>query len=169
MPISTPQLDEVWLDRALGRWVGFARSHAVATVLVTALLSGVLGLYAARNLSFNVDPNALFSEDLRFQRAIVEFEQFFPVLTNSLLVVVDGPTPEATREAAEQLLEALDSQRDAFHRAFQPGEDRFFEQYGLLYGSLDDLDDFADHMATIQPVLARARPQTSSSAHPDQT
>jgi len=153
MPTSTPQLDEVWLDRALGRWVGFARSHAVATVLVTALLSGVLGLYAARNLSFNVDPNALFSEDLRFQRAIVEFEQFFPVLTNSLLVVVDGPTPEATREGAELLLEALDSQRDAFHRAFQPGEDRFFEQYGLLYGSLDDLDDFADHMAMLQPVL----------------
>lgn len=153
MPADPLPSDSRLLDRLLIGWVEAAARRATLTVVVMLLITAGLGVYAARNLSFNVDPNALFSADLRFQKAIVRFSEYFPVLTNSLLVVVDGPTPEATREAAARLLPALDSQREVFLRAFQPGEDRFFERHGLLYGSLDDLDNFADHMALLQPVL----------------
>lgn len=143
-----------WLTALLCSLVEAAQRRARLTVSVCLVLTVVFGVYAASNISFNVDPNAFFSEDLRFQHAIVEFEQYFPVLTNSLLVVVDGVTPERTREAAEILVPALDEQRDVFHRAFLPGEDRFFERHGLLYGTLDEVYDFSDHMVVIQPVLA---------------
>jgi hopanoid biosynthesis associated RND transporter like protein HpnN len=153
MTAPGPESEVRPLDRFLCRWADAARRRAILTLVLVTIATVGLGFYAVSHLSFNVDPNSFFSQDLRFQHAIRKFEQYFPVLTNSLLVVVDGETPEITRAAAEQLVAALDEQRELFRRAFQPGEDRFFERYGLLYGSLEDLDDFADHLALMQPVL----------------
>jgi hopanoid biosynthesis associated RND transporter like protein HpnN len=158
--VSSPTLEDPQpgdaraVDRLLCRWVALVQRRAVLAVV--AILTATIGLggYAATHIGINVDPNSFFSENLRFQKAIVEFAEYFPVLTNSLLVVVDGETPEITRAAAEALVADLDGQRQVFHRAFQPGEDRFFERHGLLYGSLEDLDDFADHMALMQTVQA---------------
>ena len=144
---------ELWIDRVLVAWVDAVRSRARTAVGITLLATLACGLYASRNLSFNVDPNALFSSDLRFQKAIVEFGRYFPVLTNSLLVVVDAPSHDAARRTAERLLPALEARRDVFTRAFLPGEDSFFATHGLLYASEDDLYDFADEMARLQPLL----------------
>ena len=95
---------------------------------------------AYRWLGFNVDPNELFSDDLRFQRMIREFESHFPQLTDSLLIVVDGDAPESVRVASEQLAARLAKRSDAFSSVYFPGEETFFEAHGLLYQSVDDLD-----------------------------
>jgi len=142
------------LARILGRVAHASERHAYLTLTAAFAITLALGSFAATRITFNADPNALFSADLRFQRAIVEFEQYFPVLTNSLLIVIDAETPEQVRRAAERLTPALDAQRQYFHRAYLPGEDRFFERHGLLYGSVEEVYDFADHMAVVQPVLA---------------
>ena len=145
--------DERLLVALLARWVDAVQRHAGASVLAILIVSIGLGGLASQTVGFNVDPNALFSEDLRFQKMISEFSRYFPVLTNSLLIVVDGTTPEGTRSAQIELADALAKRGDVFHRVFLPGEDPFFERSGLLYGSLDQLEDFADHMAMLQPVL----------------
>ena len=141
--------------RGLAFWVVGAQRRAALTVLLMAVMTAVLGFYATRSLGFNVDPNALFSADLRFQKMIREFSRHFPVLTDSLLIVVDGATPEATRDAQEALAVALATRTNVFKRVFLPGEDPFFERRGLLYGDIDELEDFADHMALFQPVLGK--------------
>ncbi len=138
----------------LCRLTGQSQRRAPLTIAVALAITLALGSFATSRITFNADPNALFSTELRFQRAILEFEQYFPVLTNSLLIVINADTPEQVRRAAEQLTPALDDQRQHFHRAYLPGEDRFFERHGLLYGSVDEVYDFADHMAAVQPVLA---------------
>ena len=112
------------LDAALCRLTEASRRRAASTLAGILILTIGLGVYAASHLSFNVDPNSFFSEDLRFQQAIREFEQYFPVLTNSLLIVVEGDTPEITRAAAEDLTRALEAQPQMFHRAFEPWEAR---------------------------------------------
>ena len=94
-----------------------------------------------------------FSEDLRFQKMIREFGRYFPVLTDSLLVVIDGDTPEATREAQQRLAAALSERVDVYTRVFLPGEEPFFESHALLYLEPDRLEEFADEMARLQPVL----------------
>lgn len=149
------------LDRMLHAWLGAVHRHTRVVLVVLAALTLGFGHYAATHLRFNVDPNSFFSEDLRFQRAIRDFARHFPVLTDSLLLVVDGETPELTRAAAERLRDDLDAQPDVFHRAFQPGEDRFFQRYGLLYGGVEELDEFADRMATLQPVLGKLAQEPS--------
>lgn len=151
-PEEDAQADAM-LTRWLCRWVAASQRHALATVALSLVATAALGLYASANLGFNADPNALFSKDLRFQRMIAEFSRYFPVLTDSLLVVVDGDTPEATREAQTELAAALEARTEAFHRVFLPGEEPFFERVGLLYGSLEDVEDFADSMALLQPVI----------------
>ena len=91
------------LTRLLCRWTDGAQGRAPWTVAAVLALTLALGAFAAARITFNFDPNSLFSADLRFQRAIVQFEQYFPVLTNSLLIVIDAETPELMRRAAEQL------------------------------------------------------------------
>jgi hopanoid biosynthesis associated RND transporter like protein HpnN len=144
---------EPLLTRLLCRWVELCQQHARSTLVLVLLTTLGLGYYASTNLGFNADPNALFSKDLRFQRMIAEFSQYFPVLTESLLIVVDGDTPEATREAQLALLDALSEHPERFNSVFLPGEEPFFERTGLLYGSVEDVEDFADSMALLQPLV----------------
>jgi hypothetical protein len=142
-----------WLARALVGWLDFVLRRRGAVLVAILLATIASGVYAGRNLGFNLDPNDLFSPELRFQRMIVEFERHFPVLTNALLVVVDGDTPESTREVADELVGRLRARPDLFTSVYFPGEEAFFESHGLLYTELDDLDTFADEMARLQPVI----------------
>jgi hopanoid biosynthesis associated RND transporter like protein HpnN len=147
--------EERLLVALLARWVDGAQRHAVLTVVLTLIASIGFGSLATRTLGFNVDPNALFSADLRFQRMIREFERYFPVLTDSLLVVIDGDTPEATRDAQERLAAALKARTDVYTQVFLPGEEPFFEHNALLYLDIDELESFSDEMARLQPVLGK--------------
>jgi hypothetical protein len=142
-----------WVALALARWVALALRNGRSVIAATLLVCVVAGFYAYRNLGFNVDPKDLFSQELSFQRMNRLFEARFPTLTDSLLVVVEGDTPEATREAAEALASRLAARSDLFGAVYFPGEESFFESHGLLYTDLDDLDTFADEMARLQPVI----------------
>jgi hopanoid biosynthesis associated RND transporter like protein HpnN len=142
------------LTRILCRWACAAHRWAWLTLGIITPLTVGFGVFAVTHLSFNVDPNALFSADLRFQKMIREFSRYFPVLTDSLLTVVDGDSIEAVRRAQVDLAEGLARRRDVFHRVFLPGEEPYFERHGMLYASVDELDEFADNMALLQPLLA---------------
>ena len=149
-----PRYDDDAVSRALARWVGFSIRHGPAVVGLIALLSALSCFAAYRWLGFNVDPNDLFSDDLRFQRMIREFEAHFPELTDSLLIVVDGEGAEPVREASDRLAALLSQRGDAFSAVYFPGEEDFFEAHGLLYQSVDDLDDLTERLASLQPLIA---------------
>jgi hopanoid biosynthesis associated RND transporter like protein HpnN len=142
------------VGRALSRWVVFCLRHGIAVVAAIAVVTAAAGFCAFHELGYNVDPNEMFAKDLRFQRMIETFSEHFPVLTNSLLVVVEAETPEVSREAADALAERLAARRDAFRTVYFPGEESFFESHGLLYSDVDVLDDFASRMARLQPAIA---------------
>ena len=127
--------------------------HGTWVILGSTLVSLTLGFYAWRNLGFDVDPNHLFDEDLPFQQRILRFSEHFPVLTNSLLVVVDGETPDAVRDAADALAAALAARGDRIADVYFPGEESFFEAHGLLYLDVDDVESFSDELIAVQPAL----------------
>lgn len=120
----------------------------------TILLTAALGVYAALNLGINSDNLALLSPDLPSRRNHAEFSRHFPNLENALLVVIDGETPELAREGARNLVAALQAQPERFEDVYLPGGGGFFERNGLLYRSVDELDEFADRAAAIQPIVA---------------
>ena len=113
-----------------------------------------LAAYAGTHLGVNADNKRLLDPDLPFQQAAAAFHEHFPSMDDALLVVVDAASPDAARAAARALAAHMEEQRDTFHDVYLPAGDPFFEEHGLLYRSVTELDDFADHLARLQPVIA---------------
>jgi hopanoid biosynthesis associated RND transporter like protein HpnN len=142
------------LASALGRWVDAVQRRATLVAIGVLAVTVPIGAYAVLELGINSDNVQLVGRDLPARRNHDEFAKLFPNLENALLVVVDGETPELTRQAADALTKALRQRSDAFTDVYLPGGGAFFERNGLLYRSVDDLYAFADEMARVQPIIA---------------
>jgi hopanoid biosynthesis associated RND transporter like protein HpnN len=146
------------IDAALSRrvvaWVDYVIDHAsTVTPLILVLTLALLG-YAIQYLRINSDNVRLIAEDLPARINHEEFARLFPNLENALFIVIDAETAELARESADELIDRIRSQPDIFSDVYMPGSGTFFEENGLLYQSPDQLDDFADQMAQVQPIIA---------------
>jgi hopanoid biosynthesis associated RND transporter like protein HpnN len=152
---------EEWLARALAGWVDGARRNASRVVTVTLALTAALLVYSVSFLGVNSDNVRLLSDDVPSKRALDEFAELFPILNDSLLVVIDAETPELARETSEALAARLSERPDLFRDVYLPGGGAFFERNGLLYRQVGELDDFADRMAELQPFIAELQQDAS--------
>ncbi len=135
-------------------WVGAIQNHhrlAIGTILAATV---ALGIFTALTLGVNMDNKKLLSPDLPFQKAARAYGRYFPSLDDGLLIVLDAQTPEQARASAQALADKLREDRDTFRDVYIPGGDPFFQRHGLLYRSPEELDDFVDHVALVQPILA---------------
>lgn len=144
---------EARLDAALAGWVLWADRRARAVLRGALALTALALGWAATHLGVNSDNIRMLDEDLPVRQRHDEFARLFPNLTNALLVVVDGPTPEAARNAARALADRLAARGDAFRDVYVPGAGPFFERAGLLYRSPDELAALGDQIAAVQPFL----------------
>jgi hopanoid biosynthesis associated RND transporter like protein HpnN len=135
-------------------WIDAVRRRALGVVWGTLLLTLGLAAFTALQLGIDSDNLALIDPDLPFMVNQREFAEYFPVLDNALLVVVDARTPELARESADALRERIAGRTEYFEDVYVPGGSRFFEEHGLLYLEVDELYDFADGMARMQPLIA---------------
>ncbi len=142
------------LSRWLVSWVSLVQRHARLVITLECALTVALATFVLPHLGINMDHKQLMASDLPFRQAALAFARHFPPLDDSLLVVIDAQTPEQTREAAEKLAERLAADREKFSQVYVPGAGSFFQRHALLYRSPEELDDFADHLARLQPVLA---------------
>ncbi|MCS5637268.1 MAG: MMPL family transporter, partial [Myxococcota bacterium] len=143
------------LARILARWVDFVHRHAGGVIGVITAITAALAVYAALSLGINSDNVSLMPTDLPSRQAHEAFIEKFPNLEEAIFVVIDASTPELARDAAAKLTARLQSDQAFITEAYQPGGGEFFERNGLLYRSVDELDDFADQMARIQPLLTQ--------------
>ena len=146
---------DAFIARFLIHWVDAVRSHARAIVASTGLLTGALAIYTVLALGINSDNVGLVPDTLPSRQAHENFIRHFPNLEEAIFVVIDADTPELAREAADQLVERLSHEPETITRVYQPGSGEFFQHHGLLYRSVDELDDFADQMARIQPLVGQ--------------
>jgi hopanoid biosynthesis associated RND transporter like protein HpnN len=109
--------------------------------------------YAATHFKMNTDTTKLVSPDLPWRKAEARFRDVFPQPANLILIVIDGPTPERTQEAAAALSGALAKQPDLFLSLRQPGGGPFFERNGLLYLPLAQTQSAAEQLIAAQPFL----------------
>ena len=120
----------------------------------TLALTLLLGAYTVLNLGINSDNVQLIDDDVEYWQIRNEYVALFPNLSNSLLIVIDAATPELVTEGTERLQVALSKRSDQFREVHLPGSDPFFEQAALLYRSPDELEEFADELAQMQPLIA---------------
>ena len=155
-PRSPPPTDRSanWAAEAVAAWARLVRRNAVL-VLVLATLSAVLaGTYAVRHAAINTSTTDMLSEDLPFQRQFMELDQAFPQDYRTVVVVIDGDTPEQASAAAAHLTERLAARPDIIRDVFYPQGDPFFRRHGLLFLQPDELQALGSMLAGAQPLLA---------------
>jgi len=153
-------LEEV-IGRACARWVAGVARRPALTLLASALVTALLGAYAAVRLGVNADPKALIARRLPFQQRQRELAETFHTLTDGILVIVDADSPVVAGRAAEALAGRLATRTDLFSQIDVPGGGPFFARNALLYLDAARLEDLTNRLARVQPFLAElARDQS---------
>jgi hopanoid biosynthesis associated RND transporter like protein HpnN len=145
---------ELALGGLLSRFVGVMERRARVVLAVAAAIFLACAGYAATHLGVNTAVDRMFTSSADFKTLYDDFARVFPILDEALLVVVDAETPFEASRAAEALGERLEARPELFRDVFIPGEGDFFHRNALLYLSTDELEDLADQLARIQPLLA---------------
>ena len=89
------------------RWSTLSYRYAAWVILAALLVTVVCGLYVSRNLGINTDTTDMLSEHLPFRVNMKHYNKTFPQDMETLLVVLDAPTPEQVYLAAERLAARL--------------------------------------------------------------
>jgi hopanoid biosynthesis associated RND transporter like protein HpnN len=144
---------EDFLVTGLGRWVGLIQRRAWLVLSIVLFFTVGVLYYSVRNFEINTDMNAMISKTLRFRMLERDFNRAFPQLSDTIVVVVDGATPELAISARKRLAEGLRGEKNLFKNVSEPGGGSFFEREGLLYLSESELEDFADNMAAAEPMI----------------
>jgi len=138
----------------MARCVAWSTAHARAVAGAILLAAVLLLPWTATHLSVDSDTLKLLPEGTPFRQRYEEFSRLFPSASEALFVLVEGSDPWRTRDAAQALADRLDQDRAHFHDVYLAGSGPFFERAGLLYRSVEELEEFADGLAQVQPLLA---------------
>ena len=142
------------LSGPLRRWVCGVRRRPWRVVAVAVLGTGLALFAAFARLGIDSNTIELFPADLPARQNHDAFVALFPNLENALLIVVDGQTPELSRDAADRLVAQLGADEQNFEDVYLPGGGGFFERNALLYRSVDDLEELSDRLIELQPIVA---------------
>lgn len=140
---------------ALTPWLNAVMGAAPLVVAIALLGAGASLYYAATQLGFNTDTTDMLSPELPFRRDHSAYRQAFPQYGDTLIVVVEGATPELAQNAVTRLSARLRQQNELFKTVYLPQDNPFFQRHGLLYLSPAELEALADNLARVQPFLAQ--------------
>lgn len=134
--------------------VSFCRRSPWTVLGATAAVLSLSVLAAATLLSINTDIAALFDDDVPFRAAEKAFDAQFPSEVDVIVAVVDAPSAMAAEQAGQKLAAKLTPRGELFASVTTPGGGPFFRKNGLLYLSVDELNDLSAKLAQAQPLLA---------------
>ncbi|TFH49869.1 MAG: hypothetical protein E4H01_03405, partial [Lysobacterales bacterium] len=126
------------------------------SVIVLFLIATVgIGAYAIATLGINSSETDIFSDELRVMTLREDYFENFPRLRDPIVVVVDAVTPDLAHDSANRLAQRLQSEPERFPDVYQPDGGKFFDEHGLLYLSVTELQDLVDRLSLAQPFLSR--------------
>ncbi len=141
-----------------GNWL----LYAPVLLLSIAIILAVFALqYTANNLSVNTDTTELIAPDAPFQQNRRKVEKAFGQDTHTLLLVVESSTPELTKAAGKRLQRLLGADTSHFTEVYNPDDNAFFHQNGLLYLDSDKLQSLANTLSQAQPFIGRISQEPS--------
>ena len=136
-----------------GRIVAFCCRHATFVALGAVLLGLAAFYYSVENFALNSDSTKLISQDLPWRQREALFDKAFPQQNSSILVVVDGATPELAEQAATALYGKLSEKNNGFVSVSLPSGGAFFARNGLLYLSKSEVQATTEQLIKAQPFL----------------
>src|SRR5262245_58507838 len=122
-------------------------------ILAAVIASAGAAEYARRHFAIDTDTSQLISAALPWRQRELQLDAAFPHRTDTIVVVVDGLTPELADGSARALAEALGEKPDLFRAVRRPDAGAFFDQNGLLFLSTTELARTTEQMIRAQPFL----------------
>ena len=141
------------IARAMLRLVAIGVARPLAVLAAALALSVAAMAYAATHFALTTDTAALISPDIDWRKNEQAVETAFPQLTDALLVIVDGATPEAAEDATAKLTVALAADTARFRTVRRPDGGAFFDREGLLFGSTAQAAAATAALVEAQPLL----------------
>jgi uncharacterized protein len=138
---------------ALVSIIGFCTRFAYATIAVSVAISAVAAFYAANHFAINTDVSNLISDDLPWRQREIKYKSNLPTNEESIIAVVDAPTPELAGLARTALADELSSNKELFPTVTQPGASQFFTRNGLLFLPKDEVGTITKHLAEAAPLI----------------
>jgi hopanoid biosynthesis associated RND transporter like protein HpnN len=141
------------MTHPLARLVALACRRPWATVAGALLLSLAALLFAGSHFAMTTDATALISPDVAWRVAERKMDAAFPQNGDTVLVVVDGATPELAERGAAGLAARMGADPAHFRRVVRPDGGDYFAHEGLLFGSEADVAAATRQMIDAQPLL----------------
>ncbi len=143
------------LQRVMHGWEANFIRHPWLVILMFIIGCGLTLRYTMEHLKVNTNTADMISLELPFQKNRIALEQAFPQDIGTALLLVEGSTPEATTAAVRKIAALARADTAHFSSVYVPDESPFFARNGLLYMSLDDLDQLTGQLANAQPFIGR--------------
>ena len=143
------------LLRLIHWWEADILQHPWWVLVVTLAASALTLNYVMNNLTVNTDTAAMISTEVPFQKNRLRLENAFPQDVSSIVLLVEGKTPEQTNLAVDTITQSLQGRMEHLLSVHVPDGSSFFRQNGLLYLSPQEIDRIADDLANAQPFIGR--------------
>ena len=138
---------------AIVKLVNACRRRPLVTIVLATILTCLGVAYTYQNIAINTDTDQLISAKLPWRQRDIAYDAAFPQQASTLLVVVDGATPEIAEGATNALASALAKTQGRFQEVAELGAPEFFKREGLLFLSRDELQRLSDQLIRAQPFL----------------
>jgi uncharacterized protein len=119
---------------------------------VLLLLLASIG-FTVTHFDMSTDTGELISDQTEWRRNDAAITKAFPRTMDSIVVVLDGKTPEQAEDAAIKLSAALAEDKKNIGKVLRPDGGDYFDRHGLLFGSLEDVRTATQKLIDAQPLL----------------
>ncbi|GAA0323200.1 MMPL family transporter [Sphingomonas oligophenolica] len=123
------------------------------TLGLCLVLAALALVFSAARFDMTTDTAALISPDVDWRKQERAMEAAFPQLSDVMLVVVDGATPELAEDAATKLTASMAADHTHFRLVRRPDGGDYFAREGLLLGSREDVRQATAALIEAQPML----------------
>ena len=124
----------------------------LVTVLVSLVLAAAAVAYTVNTLTFVTSSLRLLPQHERYVVLLKEYQRDFGEL-NDIVVVVESPRTELSKDYAARLVRELAQEGIAPARVTYRVDPAYFNQRGLLYLSVDELTKLRDRMFDYQEFI----------------
>lgn len=134
------------------RLARFSSAHALAVVLLYAVIAFLCSVFAATFLQIDPDQRPRITLDETTVQLKAELDRQFPGIEQTFLGVVESGDPETAREQALALSASLAARPDLFLSAFVPGTGEFYSANAMLFRDLAEVRARVDGLVQLEPL-----------------
>jgi hypothetical protein len=133
----------------------YSLKHKYWVLAVAFLGASVCSWVTVLNAKINTNTEDMISSKVPWRIAQTDFKQAFPAFSDTIAIVIDGPTPDLADETAEHFISELAGIGLSPQQIFYLENSAFFRENKFLYLSLQEIETLSTRLTNAQAMLGR--------------